>query len=292
MRVTNKMMADNVIAQLFRQRELMVKTQENITTGKRVNRPSDDPTEISSILSHRTTISKLDQYNENISKAKLHINTADDVMGMVSDLLRDAKEIAYDTNPAMRDEMAEQVASIREQVLQMANYQIDGKYIFSGDATLTAPYDNTTWNYNGDPAGAPKDYIIGENIKVDITADGRSIFGPNVTNVFKMLNDLETALTTVPAVSANITAQISNLDSAIDNITEIRSRNAGVYQRLEATENHYNYFKVNVQDMLSNAEDADIAEAIINMQVQQTTYESTLASSSMIIQKSLLDFLG
>ena len=292
MRVTNKMMADNVIAQLFRQRELMVKTQENITTGKRVNRPSDDPTEISSILSHRTTISKLDQYNENISKAKLHINTADDVMGMVSDLLRDAKEIAYDTNPAMRDEMAEQVASIREQVLQMANYQIDGKYIFSGDATLTAPYDNTTWNYNGDPAGAPKDYIIGENIKVDITADGRSIFGPNVTNVFKMLNDLETALTTVPAVSANITAQISNLDSAIDNITEIRSRNAGVYQRLDATENHYNYFKVNVQDMLSNAEDADIAEAIINMQVQQTTYESTLASSSMIIQKSLLDFLG
>ena len=292
MRVTNKMMADNVIAQLFRQRELIVKTQENITTGKRVNRPSDDPTEISSILSHRTTISKLDQYNENISKAKLHINTADDVMGMVSDLLRDAKEIAYDTNPAMRDEMAEQVASIREQVLQMANYQIDGKYIFSGDATLTAPYDNTTWNYNGDPAGAPKDYIIGENIKVDITADGRSIFGPNVTNVFKMLNDLETALTTVPAVSANITAQISNLDSAIDNITEIRSRNAGVYQRLDATENHYNYFKVNVQDMLSNAEDADIAEAIINMQVQQTTYESTLASSSMIIQKSLLDFLG
>jgi len=292
MRVTNKMMADNVIAKLFRQRELMVKTQENITTGKRVNRPSDDPTEISSILSHRTTISKLDQYNENISKAKLHINTADDVMGMVSDLLRDAKEIAYDTNPAMRDEMAEQVASIREQVLQMANYQIDGKYIFSGDATLTAPYDNTTWNYNGDPAGAPKDYIIGENIKVDITADGRSIFGPDGTNVFKMLNDLETALTTVPAVSANITAQISNLDSAIDNITEIRSRNAGVYQRLDATENHYNYFKVNVQDMLSNAEDADIAEAIINMQVQQTTYESTLASSSMIIQKSLLDFLG
>ena len=292
MRVTNKMMADNVIAQLFRQRELMVKTQENITTGKRVNRPSDDPTEISSILSHRTTISKLDQYNENISKAKLHINTADDVMGMVSDLLRDAKEIAYDTNPAMRDEMAEQVASIREQVLQMANYQIDGKYIFSGDATLTAPYDNTTWNYNGDLAGAPKDYIIGENIKVDITADGRSIFGPDGTNVFKMLNDLETALTTVPAVSADITAQISNLDSAIDNITEIRSRNAGVYQRLEATENHYNYFKVNVQDMLSNAEDADIAEAIINMQVQQTTYESTLASTSRIIQKSLIDFLG
>jgi len=290
MRVTNKMMADNVIAQLFKQRELMVRTQESITTGKRVNRPSDDPAEISSILSHRTTISSLEQYTENISKAELHINTADDVLGMVSDLLRDAKEIAYDTAPDMRSEMAEQVAAIREQVLQMANYQIDGKYIFSGDSSRTAPYDSTTWTYNGDTG--TKDTVIGENMQISITADGSSIFGPDGANVFDILNDLEAALTAVPVVQTDITDQISNLDSAADNITEIRSRNAGVYQRLEATENHYNYFKVNVQDMLSNAEDADIAEAIINMQVQQTTYESTLASTSMIIQKSLLDFLG
>jgi flagellar hook-associated protein 3 FlgL len=290
MRVTNKMMADNVIAQLFRQREQMVKTQENIITGKRVNRPSDDPSEIGSILSHRTTISSLEQYNENISKAKLHINTEDDVLGMVSDLLRDAKEIAFDTAPNMRAEMAEQVAAIREQVLQMANYQIDGKYMFSGDETLTEPFNSTTWAYNGD--SGTKDTVIGENMQISMTADGSSIFGPDGTNVFDVLNDLEAALTALPVVATDITDQISNLDSAIDRITTIRSRNAGVFQRLEATESHYSYFKVNVQDMLSNAEDADIAEAIINMQVQQTTYESTLASSSMIIQKSLIDFLG
>lgn len=290
MRVTNKMMADNVIAQLFRQREQMVRTQENITTGKRVNRPSDDPAGIGSILSHRTTISSLDQYKENISKAKLHINTVDDVLGMVSDLLRDAKEIAYDTDPAMRAEMAEQVAAIREQVLQMANYQIDGKYLFSGDASRTEPYNSTTWLYNGDTG--TKDTIVGDNMQIAITADGSSIFGPDGANVFDILNDLESALTALPVVPTDITDQISNMDGAIDRITTVRARNAGVYQRLEATENHYNYFKVNVQDMLSNAEDADIAEAIVNFQVQKTTYESTLASSSMIIQKSLIDFLG
>jgi flagellar hook-associated protein 3 FlgL len=290
MRVTNKMMADNVIAQLFRQREQMVRTQENITTGKRVNRPSDDPAGIGSILSYRTTISGLDQYKENISNAKLHINTVDDVLGMVSDLLRDAKEIAYDTDPAMRAEMAEQVAAIRAQVLQMANYQIDGKYLFSGDASRTEPFNSTTWLYNGDTG--TKDTIVGDNMQIAITADGSSIFGPDGTNVFDILNDLESALTALPVVATDITDQISNLDGAIDRITTVRARNAGVYQRLEATENHYNYFKVNVQDMLSNAEDADIAEAIVNFQVQKTTYESTLASSSMIIQKSLIDFLG
>ncbi len=290
MRVTNKMIADNVIAQLFRQREQMVRTQENITTGKRVNRPSDDPAGIGSILSYRTTISSLDQYKENISNAKLHINTVDDVLGMVSDLLRDAKEIAYDTNPAMRAEMAEQVTAIRAQVLQMANYQIDGKYLFSGDASRTEPFNSTTWLYNGDTG--TKDTIVGDNMQIAITADGSSIFGPDGANVFDILNDLESALTAMPVVPTDITDQISNLEGAIDRITTVRARNAGVYQRLEATENHYNYFKVNVQDMLSNAEDADIAEAIVNFQVQKTTYESTLASSSMIIQKSLVDFLG
>ena len=271
MRVTNKMMADNVTAQLFRQTEQMVKTQEHIISGKRINRPSDDPVEISSVLSYRKSISSLDQYTDNITKAKLHIDTVDDVLGMVSELLREAKEIAYDTNPARRSEMADQVAAIRTQVLQMANYEIDGKYLFAGDSTANQPYDSTTWLYN-------------------VTADGSSIFGLDPNTVFNMLDDLENALN-LPDPTA-IETQIGRLDSAVDTITTIRARNAGVYKRLEATENHYNYFKVNVQEMLSNTEDANIAEAIINFQVQQTTYESTLATASKIIQKSLIDFLG
>jgi flagellar hook-associated protein 3 FlgL len=290
MRVTNKMMADNITAQLFRQRGEMAKSQEHIVTGKRINRPSDDPAEIGSVLSYRKSISSIEQYNGNISKAKVHIDTVDNVLGMVSDLLRQAKEIAYDTNPSMRSEMAEQVSAIRAQVLQMANYEIDGKYLFSGESTQTQPYDSTTWLYNGDPG--TKDTIIGENMQISLTADGSSIFGPDGTNVFDVLNDLESALTAAPIVPTDITDQIDKLDSAVDTITTIRARNAGVYKRLEATENHYGSFKVNVQEMLSNTEDADIAEAIINFQVQQTTYESTLATSSRIIQKSLIDFLG
>ncbi len=287
MRVTNQMMANNVTAQLFRQVSQMVKTQEQLNTGKRINRPSDDPADISSVLSYRSTISSLEQYDDSISKAKLHIDTVDDVLAMVGDLLGDAKEIAYDTSTAMRSEMAEEVASIREQVLQMANYQIDGQYLFAGDSTETRPYNDTTWNYNGD--SGTKDFVIGDNMQINITADGSSIFGPDLDNVFNILNDLESALN-LPDSNA-IEAQITRLDSAGDRITTMRARNASAYQRLDATGNHYEYFKVNVQAMLSSTEDADLAETIVNFQVQKTTYESTLATSSMILQKSLIDFL-
>ena len=289
MRVTNKMMADNITAQLFRQTELMAKTQEQIVTGKKINRASDDPSGISSVLSYRKSIASLDQYNQNISNAKLNIDTVDNVLEMVSDQLNEAKQIAYDTEPSKRAEMAEQVAAIRDQVLQMANYQVGGRYLFAGDATDTQPYDSTTWLYNGD-AGT-RDTVIGDNMQVNVTADGQSIFGPNTANVFDILNNLEAALTASPVVPTDITDQISNLQNAVDRITTIRARNAGVYKRLEATANHYDYFKVNLQTMLSKTEDADTAEAIINFQVQQTTYESTLSTSAMILQKSLIDFL-
>jgi flagellar hook-associated protein 3 FlgL len=288
MRVTNKMMADNIAAQLSRQTEQMNKTQEQIVTGKRINRASDDPSGISSVLSYRSTIANLDQYNDNIGTAKLHIDTVDSVLGMVSDLLGQAKDIAYDTAPDMRAEMAQEVSALRDQVLQMANYQLDGKYVFNGDTTDTPPYSSGTWTYDSGDTGT-KDVIIGENLSVGITADGSAIFGPDTNNVFQSLNRLETALNAGNAT--NIEAEISVLGSAVDRINTVRAQNAGIYKRLEATENHYSYFKSNVQDMLSSTEDADIASAIIDFKVQQTTYESTLATSSMVLQKSLIDFL-
>lgn len=287
MRITNQMMADGITAQLFRQTEQMAKTQEHIITGKRINRASDDPAGTSSILSYRKILSGLEQYNENISNAKLHIDAVDSVLEMVTEQLREAKEIAFDTAPDMRAQLAVEVAELRDQVLQMANYRIDGKYVFNGDSTDTAPYTGAPWNYGTD-AGT-KDVIIAENISVHITADGSAIFGPNGSNVFDILDTLETALNANDA--ATIEAQIAELEIAVDRIDTVRTQNAGIYKRLEATENHYAYFKVNVEEMLSKTEDADIAEAIINFQVQQTSYESTLATSSMILQKSLVDFL-
>lgn len=287
MRVTNKMMADNINAQLFRQTEQMAKTQEHIVTGKRINRASDDPSGMSSVLSYRKTISGLEQFSENISSGKLHIDSVDNVLEMATDLLRDAKEIAYDSVPDKRAALAADVAVLREQMLQMANYKIDGKYAFSGDLTDTEPYNSTTWNYNGD--GGTKDIIIGENMETNLSADGRVIFGPDGDNVFDILNDLEAALL-LPDPAA-IESQISRAEGAVDRIETVRAQNAGIHKRLDATDNHYSYFKLSVEEMLAKTEDADIAEAIINFKVQQTTYESTLATSSMILQKSLVDFL-
>jgi flagellar hook-associated protein 3 FlgL len=285
MRINNAMMANNIKSYLFKQNEQMFRSQEMIVSGKRINRPSDDPIGMSSVMGYRSTISSLDQYIENITNAKMHIDTVENVLGIVTDLLHDAKEIAFDNNPDMRLNLAQDVTAIRDQVLQISNYQLNGNYLFSGDMTDTAPF-NAAGVYAGDNGDA--NYMIGKNAQVDLAADGSNIF-QGVSDVFAVLDTLETEL--IAGNATGITNQITPLENAIDNINTIRAQNAGDYQRLEATESHYAYFKVNMQDLMSRTEDADIAAAIVDFQAQQTAYESTLATSSMIMQKSLIDFL-
>lgn len=285
MRVTNSMLADNVNASLFRQTELMYKTQEKIITGKRINRPSDDPVGMGKSMNYRNTISKLEQYDENIAKGKMHIETMDNVLEMMVGLLEEAQQIAFDDNPDMRANLAGEVAAIREQIIELSNYRLDGDYIFSGHATDTPPFDNTG-TYFGD--NSDKTIIIGSSTRMDIAADGSDIF-QSAADIFTELSDLETDL--LAGVTADITSHISTLGSAIDQINSVRAESASGYKRLEATENHYSYFKLNMQELLSQTEDADLAEAIVSFQAQETAYESTLATSSMIMQKSLIDFL-
>jgi flagellar hook-associated protein 3 FlgL len=285
MRISNAMMAANIKASLFKQNGQMYKTQEMIVSGKRINRPSDDPIGMSSVMGYRSSISSLDQYSENISQAKIRIDTAENALEIVTELLRDAKNIAFDPDPDMRLNLAQDVASIRDQVLQISNYQLNGEYLFAGDLTDTAPFD-AAGVYNGDNGNA--EYMIGENAQVDIAADGSAIF-QGASDIFAVLDTLETEL--IAGNPTGITNQITPLENAIDNINTIRAQNAGNYKRLEATENHYAYFKLNMQELMSRTEDADLAAAIVDFQAQQTAYESTLATSSMIMQKSLIDFI-
>lgn len=285
MRVTNTMMAENIKASLFRQTKLMYKTQEQIVSGKKINRASDDPVGMTSLLGYRNTISKLEQYDENIVQGKMHIETMDNVLEMVADLLKDAQNIAFDDNPALRLNFADDVSVIRDQILDLSNYQLDGDYIFSGDATDTQPFD-TAGTYAGDTSS--KTVIIGRSTQLDIAADGSDIF-QGAVDIFTELSDLETDL--IAGVATDITSHIATLESALDQVNEIRAENASKYGRMEATQNHYSRFKLNTQELLSRTEDADLAEAIVTFQAQETAYESTLATSSMIMQKSLIDFL-
>jgi flagellar hook-associated protein 3 FlgL len=292
MRVSNQMMADNVKLNLFRITQQLVTYEEQISTGKRINRISDDPTGIQQVLNYRQQLSSMEQYSENITDAKMHIDTMDTILETVSALLNDAKEYAADPDPDLRTSFAEDVDAIRTQILQLANSKSNGQYIFGGDLSGSPPFDSTTGAYNGD--SGTKDYLIDDSQQFSITADGSEIFqGTNPDDVFTVLENLSTELSLGAAADQDtINSYISQIDDGIDQVTSVRAENAGRYTRLEATESHYEYFSLNVENLLSSVEDVDKAEAIIDFLVAQTAYTSTLEISAKIIQPSLIDFLS
>ena len=285
MRISNGMMAANIQNYLFDHTESLLKIQEKIATGKRINRPSDDPVGIGQVLNYRSTISSLEQYGENITDANLHIESVESILGAVTDLLMEAKQIASDIHPDMRTMLADEVSTLKEQVLQLANSKNKGNYIFGGDITDNPPFD-ASGAYSGNGGG--KEYLIGDNLQVSIEADGSQIF-QGVQDVFAVLDDLITGLGTDDAQM--ISDQLSPLTEVIDNLNTIRSVNAGTHKRLEATQSHYEHFQLNVEELLSSVEDTDMAEAIIDLKVQQTAYEATLSTAAQIITPSLIDFI-
>lgn len=286
MRVSNAMMANNIQGYLFKHTESLLDIQERIASGKKINRPSDDPIGMGQALGYKKTISSLEQYNDNITDAKLHIDNVEDLLDGVTDLLSEAKRIASDLHPDMRDMLADQVAVIRDQVLQLANSKNNGSYIFNGHRTDTEPFD-AAGVYDG--GTGQKDYLIGDGLALSIEAEGDQIFETGGVSVFTVLDDLEDALRN--DLADVVTDQLPLLNDAIETLNTTRAVNAGKYQRLEATENHNDKFKLNFQDLLSQTEDTNIVEAAIDLQVQQTAYESTLATAAQIVRPSLIDFL-
>ena len=290
MRISAKIMAEHMKANLAKQSTQLMDTQLKLATGKRINKPSDDPIGIGKVLDYRSTLNAIEQYRENIVDAKTRVEYTETVLGQISDFIEQAKKIA--TNPDTEDKtaLAQEVANIRQQVLGMANSKYGANFLFSGHNTDTAPFDLTPpYAYNGD-AGSHR-VVVGEGITVTMDADGSQMFIDAGDNLFQVLDDLETALTTIPYNPAAVQSTVDPLYRIADRVQLARSGLASDYKRLERTDEFWKQFGNAVESMRQKTEDADITKTAVDMQVQQTAYEVLLATSAQVIQPTLVDFL-
>jgi flagellar hook-associated protein 3 FlgL len=285
MRVSSRMLAENIKLNLMQQTKQILQTERRLVTGKKINKPSDDPAGMNRVLEYRKSIDKIEQYDLNIKEAKTRIEYSETIFESISDLIKEAKNIASNTSEDRGNTLAENVAIIREEILQHANSKLGDNYIFGGFQTATAPFQSDG-TYNGDTG--EKSYLIADNIQVSLTADGSDIF-QSAADIFTVLDDLENGLLADDSVA--IKAQVQPLADIESHLEDVRSENSAKFKRLDVTQSHWDNFKVSVQDMLSNTEEADVTAEALDMKVQQTSYEIALATSANIIQPNLMQFL-
>jgi len=276
----------------------MYKAQEVVSSSKRINKLSDDPVGLVTVLDLRSSLSNIDQLSRNVSMGKSWLTASESALDQVNDILTDVKSLTVQmssatTGSSERANAAGVVDEYLNQIISLSNSQSGGRYIFAGTDTDNAPFelnaDETQVDYNGN--GKAFSVKIGSNSNIAVGKVGSEIFGENWdnNNIFKTLSDLKTSLQNNDI--SGIQDAMGNLDQHMDKINSEISDIGGKAKRMEVKENIIADLKLNYTERKSSLEDADIAEAVIALNAKQLAYNAALTSASKIMGKSLVDYL-
>jgi flagellar hook-associated protein 3 FlgL len=261
-------------------------------TGKRILRPSDDVAGTSRVLSLRTTMSANQQAQRNTDDGIMWVQLADTTLQDVVARLHRAKELAVAGGNATTatEGLADEVASLREDLLELANTKHLGRGLFAGfSADDAVDQVAGVWTYLGDQGVTRR--RVGEDALVQVNVHADDVFGfTSGRDVFSVLDDLEAALNAGDNAAAS--ALIDDIGDSLGHVLEGLAGLGGAGERLDAARSRLDGDLLTVRENLSSLEDADLAGAVVNLEMQQAAYEAALAALRSIDFASMASFLG
>ncbi len=295
-RMSSNQAVQNFLTDLQGNYRGLTDAQRTLSTGKRINSPSDDPVGIAMGLSIRRDQSATAAWSRNVADSQTWLNTTDTALAQALDVVQRARELAVQggngtLSSNARALIANEVSTLKSQFVEIGNSSLGGRFIFGGTATDTAPFDATaeaaTLPIN--TGAISREVSQGSVMSVNITAD-RLQNAPGATgDIFTVLDALATALQT--GDSNAIATALTDLDAHQGNISALRGEGAAKINRLELTASRFDSQKIATGEQLSKIEDADMAQAITDLSMRETVYNAALATGARVIQKSLVDFL-
>jgi flagellar hook-associated protein 3 FlgL len=287
MRVTDSMMREGAVHGLNTNAMSLLKLQEQVSSGKLLNRPSDDPAQVRQAIKIRDALSELGQFTRNINAADRTVSAADAALGGASGLLQRASELAIQGangsySASDRQKMGLEVDQIAQELVQLASTKVADAYIFSGFQTETPPYASPAGGYQGDAGAVMARVAPGATVQVNLIAS--AVFGPALA----ALQQLGTELAAGTAVTAGT---ISALGAAQDTLLGARAALGALQNRLDDTSDVMAQAITAAKQLLSETAEVDMAAAITEYSERQLTYNAALKVNAQIMQTSLFDYL-
>lgn len=290
MRVTQSMLSNNMLRNLSTSYNKMGKIQEQITTGKKVNRPSDDPVVAMKGISYRSQLGKVEQFQRNMGEVHNWLDSSDDALDKVGQSLTRAKELVINAaNGTLtdddRDKIKSELSQLREHIQDLSNTKVGDKYIFSGTKTNTPLFDaskrGTTESGFIETQGFGKkvEIEVFDGIKLQVNTNGYDLFS-SIDADFKDILE-----------GSDFGAAISIIDDKIDKVLTTRSDIGAKQNRAELMESRLNSQEVTATKLMSSNEDIDYEKVITEMITQESVHRAALSVGSRIIQPTLVDFL-
>ncbi len=291
---------------LSRAQEDLRRLSRQLSSGKRLTRPSDDPIAVGEILNARSDLANMVNRQKVLQRAQTITGPADSSLDNIAGALRDVKDIAVGASqPGLTDaarlSQAEIVRSHRNRIMDEANVSVENVYVFSGKLSHTRPFEEVAGSvsYTGDSEGVQ--VWVAPDRPIEITVPGDRLFnyedaGGNRpvsdvdSDMFALLDDLANAIEA--GDDAQITALSEDLDKLYGHVVEQRGVLGAKVQRIDDAAESAKTAEVAAREILSDTEDVDIASALTELQHQQLCYQAALTATAKLAEIPTLFQIG
>jgi len=295
------MMSQNFLHNLDRNKLYLGKIQDRLASGKILNRPSDDPVAVSRVMSLRTSIEEMEQFDRNMRDAASWLEASEAAMSNLTEVLQRARELAvYGAGGTLSDTakeaIAKEVNELVKQAVQIANAVHGDSYIFGGTYTTKPPFELTEDEdrvlYKGDQAELR--YEVSPGVYMPVNSSGKG-FGLQVeggeytAKVFQTLIELRDRLRN--GLESEISDILGDIDLVIDDVLSERATLGARINRMDYALDRNATVQLEYTKLISRLEDTDFARAMIDYSVQEATYQAALRTGAQLLQPTLLDFL-
>jgi flagellar hook-associated protein 3 FlgL len=304
MRITNQSILHNYLNNLNKNLANLSRYQDQMSSGKEVRRPSDDPFAVTRSMSLYTSLNQNAQYLRNIEDSLGWVDMTDSALGHLGDIMHRLRELVVkgatgSLADADRNAIKDEVIQLVGKLAQIANTNYDGRYIFGGQDTTKPPFEVDGYQliYTG-ASGQDKEMLtreISQNVVMEINVPGSWLISGKAGQALS--DDLPSVLNEIVLSLENADTDalggklLEQLDKHIDNILALRSEMGAKYNRLEAAKQKNEEETFNMKELLSKTEDIDFAEKIMEYSMMANVYYASLSMGARILMPSLLNFL-
>jgi flagellar hook-associated protein 3 FlgL len=277
------------------------RAQQEMTTGLKINSVSDAPDQIAGLWATRSQLDQATQTDTNLARVKTEVDTAESTISSAVTLVERAQTLASQgdtgtTSAQSRQDIAGELGGILQQLVSTANTTVEGRYIFAGDSDQQAPYsiDLTQTDpisaYQGSATTRQIQGADGTTFSIAKTA--QDIFdNPNgQQNIFAAINNMRVAL--LNNDQAAMDAAMPNVQSAGTYLNQQLAFYGETQNRVTSETDFASNYETQLKTQLSGIEDADLTQAITEMQQAVTQQTAALSSRAKLPKTSLFDFLG
>jgi flagellar hook-associated protein 3 FlgL len=303
-RITQQMTAQNLLSNINQALDRIDTTQQELSTGRKINQPSDNPYGTSLALQLNNQIANLNSYSNNVTDGTGWAQAGNAALSDITNAVQRIRELVVQASNGTQTQAdmtagAAEVNQLIDQIKQDANTQYNGQYIFSGSATSTAPYSSGSGDaYAGDTGQVTRQ--IGPNSSLAVNANLSSVLGTGQTvsgqpaGDGKLLNTLRNIVDDMKSGNANALSatDLSQLDTNFGNLNGLTADMGATTDRLQMAASRIQTLQASDAQSLSNTQDADMAATEVNFSTEQAALTAALQAGAHIVQQSLMDFLS